>query len=146
MQGDEPWFPHFVLRLISEYVVAIGQTALDHIDAIPRRGYEAFAAENPAFLTLTRSRIVNYHGWHYRSMKFTDYPGYRFLRGLDLNGKAPKRAAGSGLTAESQAITKQLDRRLLGGFVHADDPVACHTTASGSPDEDSTPNARLMIA
>jgi hypothetical protein len=70
---------------VSEYVIEIAQTALDRIDAIPRRCYELFASENPRFMSTTRSRIRSYHNAYYRGvMTLSAYPGYRFVESLGL--------------------------------------------------------------
>jgi hypothetical protein len=93
LTGDEPWLPHFVLQLVGEYVIEICQSILDNIDAIPRTAYEAFAAENPEFMAITRSRVVSYYYLYYvRPRGFVEYPGYRFLSALGLwEGPAARR-------------------------------------------------------
>jgi hypothetical protein len=82
---DEPWVAHFVLQLISEYVIEIYRAVEDHAEHIHRETYQAFAAENPKFMSLVRSRIVSYWKEYYgSSVDFVDYPGYRFLSSLGL--------------------------------------------------------------
>ena len=103
---DVPWAPHFLLLLVSEYVIEIGHHAVEIRDPIPTARYAALAAENPEFLILLRSRIISYWREFYdprrypqgviglygfsRSVPFTAYPGYRFLaaRGLWTGAEA----------------------------------------------------------
>jgi len=82
IRGPESWLPHFVLQLIAEYVVEIGQAAFERIDAIPRQNYIALANENPDFMTLVRRRIVSYS--QELGLTFVDSPGYKFLATLGL--------------------------------------------------------------
>ncbi len=85
LRGDEPWLPLFVLRLVGDYIEPIWERALADIDAVPRRGYLAFAKENPAYMAATRDRIVSYHRYVGRSSRdFIDNPAYRFMEELGL--------------------------------------------------------------
>jgi hypothetical protein len=85
IRGDEPWLPVFVLRLVGEYVEPIRQRALANIDAIPRERYTEFAAENPAFMSLTMDRIVSRHRYLLGFRRdFAANPAYRFMVELDL--------------------------------------------------------------
>lgn len=80
--GSEPWLPVFTLQLIGEYVIEIGKSALDRIDAIPRDVYRDFADENPDFMRVIRNRVVSYSRSYPGA--FVEYPGYLFLRDLGL--------------------------------------------------------------
>ena len=84
VRGDEPWLPHFVLQLISEYVIEIAEAALEQIDAIPVARYQAFAEENDEFMALVRSRVVSYYDAYMRPSRFDSTPAYRFLTSLSL--------------------------------------------------------------
>lgn len=74
----------FVLAVISEYVVEIGKVVADRVDLLSRETYSAFAVENPEFIERTRSRIVTYWDYYYRSMPFEEYPAYRVLSAMGL--------------------------------------------------------------
>jgi hypothetical protein len=98
---DAAWTIPSRLLLVSEYVVEIADRAVAISDPIPASRYQVFAADNPAFMSIIRSRIVSYwscyhrpyrdwydgslgsYGWG-RPMPFIEFPGYRFLahRGL----------------------------------------------------------------
>jgi hypothetical protein len=96
---DVSWAPHLLLSLVSEYVIQIGQRAVAIEDPIPVSRYASFAAANPTFMAVIRSRVVSYWSVYYdpspaprggrlrsssHAVPFDEYPGYRFLaeRGL----------------------------------------------------------------
>jgi hypothetical protein len=104
IEGDEPWLPHFVLLLVGDHVPAIVEVALSRIGSIPRSTYDAFAAENPAFMDLIRARVTSYARWSEPSRAFASTPGYRFLAALDLRDEHTARRL---LEAEGRARAKQ---------------------------------------
>lgn len=98
---DSAWTIPSRLLLVSEYVVEIADRAVAISDPTPPSRYQAFAADNPAFMSMIRSRIVSYWSCYHkpyrdwyngslgsygigRPMPFIEFPGYRFLvaRGL----------------------------------------------------------------
>ena len=107
IRGSDPWLPIFVLRLIGDYVIEIGQTALDHIDAIPSEIYAGFADENPDFMDQIRDRVVSYRAMY--RVPIDDYPGFRFLEALGLwTGRQMKRHAARARSAARQRGLEQM--------------------------------------
>ncbi|MBB4917762.1 hypothetical protein [Streptosporangium saharense] len=87
---DADWGVPFVVTLVGEYVIEIvdvirmGLTELDTPGTWQRQRYGHFAADNPAFMTLTRQRAASYwscyHRW--RFPKLSHYPGAQVLASL----------------------------------------------------------------
>jgi hypothetical protein len=56
-----------------------------YIDRIRSSAYHRFAADNPAFIELTRQRIANYWNCYYRSphSQLRDYAAHQVVEVLD---------------------------------------------------------------
>ncbi len=81
---DHVWIPPFVVLLLGEYVVQIGQVIAERVSGLPRQTYIDFARVNPDFMRLTRSRVVSYWWEYYSSVPLREYPGYRSLQDLGM--------------------------------------------------------------
>lgn len=87
---DADWGVPFVITLVGEYVIEIvdviraGLTELDTLGTWQRQRYGRFAADNPAFMTLTWQRTASYWSCHHRWKypKFSHYPGAQVLASL----------------------------------------------------------------
>jgi hypothetical protein len=81
-----PWVPPCVLQLVGEYVVEIIETIAKQIEELDLALCSEFAEENPAFISVTRSRVISYWDCYYRWRypKLRDYPGYRVMSTLNL--------------------------------------------------------------
>jgi hypothetical protein len=102
IESEEAWVVPYVLRLVGEYVVEILEvidTRLrDLLDrsSLLRQRYADFVEANPAFIDLTRQRVVSYWNCYYRNRwpralrlnpNYTDYPGFRLMELIrDLGG------------------------------------------------------------
>jgi hypothetical protein len=103
---DVGWTLPFVLLLVSDYVFEIAARALAFDDPTSPSAWQAFAAENPAFMRFVRQHVISHWSEHSRPwypnpllreqakfhVPFRDYPGYQFLavRGL-WNDRAARR-------------------------------------------------------
>jgi hypothetical protein len=83
---DEPWVVPFVVQLAGEYVVQIIEHMCENVDLMPLDRYRQFAADNPAFIDLTKARAISYWDCYYRREfpQFGDYPAFQFLNALGL--------------------------------------------------------------
>jgi hypothetical protein len=90
IQRTDPWVPPFVVRLIGEYVIEIlhdireGLGELEIEGSPQQRQYGLFAALNPAFIDVTRRRVVSYWNCYYRQ-RYPDraeYPGSVLISSL----------------------------------------------------------------
>ncbi len=84
LYADHPWVPVFVLQLLGEYVVQIGQTIARHVATLPQETYRTFAHANPEYMSALRSRVVSYWSEYYRATPLREYAGYRALDELGL--------------------------------------------------------------
>lgn len=83
LSADEAWVAPFVVQLLGEYLLEILQV-LGRND-LRRPSIVAFAAENPAFMFLTRQRAISYWNCYHqhRFPKRRDYPAIRMLDALE---------------------------------------------------------------
>ena len=81
---DAGWIAPYVVQLIGEYVIEILRVIEANMDVLEREIYQSFVAQNPAFLTLTRQRVISYWNEYHRRQtpRFEDYVGHRLLRAL----------------------------------------------------------------
>jgi hypothetical protein len=84
LEADHPWIPVFVLQLLGEYVIQIGQTIANRVATLPQETYRTFAHANPDYMSALRSRIVSYWSEYYRGTPLSTYAGYRALEELGL--------------------------------------------------------------
>ena len=79
LSSREGWASPFVMRPVGEYVLPIVQDIQKAVatDSGEREALGRFAAENPAFVELTRQRAISYWNEYYRREypRSTDYPG-----------------------------------------------------------------------
>jgi hypothetical protein len=83
---DEPWVAPYLVQLLGEYVVEITRAIVES-QGVAKRHFAAFAGENPAFVALTRTRVISYwnayqrrHGE--RCRRLAEWPELRFVDGL----------------------------------------------------------------
>jgi hypothetical protein len=81
---DHAWIPPFVILLLGEYVVQVGQLIADRVADLPRQTYIDFARANPAFMRVVRSRVVSYWWGYYGHVPLREYAGYRALHDLGI--------------------------------------------------------------
>jgi hypothetical protein len=81
--GDA-WVPPFVVQLAGEYVLEIVQLLASHLEQLRLESYRSFVAQNPAFMALTRQRMVSYWDCYYRRdySQLVEYPGHHVLEAL----------------------------------------------------------------
>jgi hypothetical protein len=86
LSSSHPWVAPFIFALVGEYVVEIIQLIEQQATALAKAHLSRFATDNPEFAALTRKRVVSYWAYYYRRRfsRFSDYPGYRLLKSLDL--------------------------------------------------------------
>jgi hypothetical protein len=88
LSSREGWLSPFVMRLVGEYVLPIVQDIQKAVAADPgeREALARFAAENPAFLELTRQRAISYWNEYYRREypRPADYPGLATIVALQM--------------------------------------------------------------
>jgi hypothetical protein len=94
VEVDRAWIVPFVVQLLGEYVVQIGEVVLQRLDRLQPETYQRFAAANDSFMRLTRSHIVSYWNCYYRGhFRLPDYPPVRVLMELGLwKGREGRRA------------------------------------------------------
>ena len=76
----------FVFQLLGEYVVQIIDVINDNLNERMIENMKMLAEENPAYLQLTKQRIMSYWSCYYRSYssKKEDYVGFKVLNKLNL--------------------------------------------------------------
>lgn len=91
LEADETWTVPFVVQLCGEYVVEIGQDALDFITHILpfhsalKEQYIRFAQDNPEFMLLTKQRALSYWNDDYRGkLRREEYPQLAALEAIAL--------------------------------------------------------------
>lgn len=91
LSSDEAWAAPFVVQLLGEYVLEILQVLDRGRNDLVRPAFAGFVAENPAFMILTRQRVVSYWNCYYRHRfpKRPDYPGFRALAVLESGHAEP---------------------------------------------------------
>lgn len=79
IHSTEFFVPPFVVQLLGEYVIEMQQFLAEHIDRFKEEPYATFVAENPAFMELTRKRIISYWDCYYRRVtrNYRDFVGYK---------------------------------------------------------------------
>ena len=79
------WVPPFVIQLLGEYVAEIHLAIRQHIDGLGGETYRRFVAENPAFIELTRQRVVSYWNCYYRTScsQLRDHVAHQVIEVLD---------------------------------------------------------------
>jgi hypothetical protein len=75
----EPWAVPFIVRLVGEYVIEIIEQIDEAFGGLSVEGLGAFVADNPAFIQLTRARVVSYWDCYYRTVPREDYVGFRLM-------------------------------------------------------------------
>ncbi len=77
--SSERFVPPFVIQLLGEYVIEIQQVLAENIDSLRKEPYLSFVAENPAFMELTRKRIISYWDCYHRRVTrhYRDFVGYK---------------------------------------------------------------------
>ncbi len=85
MASAPDWAPAYVVPPIGEHVVEIAEQIDGALVGADASAYRAFVRANPAFMTLTRQRVVSYWAcyWRARWPDRADYPGARALARLD---------------------------------------------------------------
>lgn len=85
LSSDEAWAAPFVVQLLGEYVLEILQVLDRGRSDLVRPTFAGFVSENPAFMILTRQRVVSYWSCYHRHRfpKRRDYPGFRALAALE---------------------------------------------------------------
>ena len=84
LSSDHAWVPPFAVQLAGEYVLQIVQLVASHSARLGLEPYRSFVAQNPAFMAVTRQRMVSYWDCYYRRdyPDFAAYPGSRVLEAL----------------------------------------------------------------
>jgi hypothetical protein len=95
---DRAWIVPFVIQLLGEYVVEIGESILKRLDELQAEPYLRFAAANESFMRLTRDHIVSYWARYNRAKyRLPAYPPVRVLMELGLwNGREGRRRLARG--------------------------------------------------
>ena len=77
LPAQETWVVPFVLQFAGEYVLGLVELLRAHLRHGVPEHYQAFVAENPEFLELTRQRATSYWDCYHRGAypKKADYPG-----------------------------------------------------------------------
>ncbi|CAN5383344.1 hypothetical protein BH10PSE3_BH10PSE3_37490 [soil metagenome] len=87
----ETWTFPFVIELMGEYVVEILQQIEDGFEHLNLEACTHFLTDNPAFLALTRQRVMSYWDCYYRAISRQDYVGFRLIRRLEALAPPPSR-------------------------------------------------------
>lgn len=85
IKSNEYWISPFVFQLLGEYVIQILDIVEQNLSPILVKNLSNFAAENPEFYNLTKSRVISYWNEYYRNTfpKIEDYVGYRILSKIE---------------------------------------------------------------
>lgn len=80
------WVPPFVLQLLGEYVIEIQRLIASNIACLRQPSYARFIGENPAFVALTRRRVISYWSCYFRTANagIEDHVGYRVMADLGI--------------------------------------------------------------
>lgn len=104
VSAEQHWVVPYVIAALGDYVVEIahevaaGLSAMDDPSSWQYTAYRDFAAQNSAFLELTRQRAASYWGLHYSSTyagteaAVTSRPVYPAFQVLDKLGKSYSRS------------------------------------------------------
>lgn len=83
MTAAPAWAPAYIVPLVGEYVVEIIEQIEAALTEREASTYGAFVEANPAFMTLTRQRVVSYWNCYWRGRwRQEGYPGARVLARL----------------------------------------------------------------
>jgi hypothetical protein len=104
------WVAPYIVRLAGEYVIEITRIIQASLSQLTVPGsaqhatYGRFAAQNPAFIELTRARAVSYWNEHYRRQypSLASYPARKILTDLKAAGYAYAAAHPDDLSPASQ--------------------------------------------
>jgi hypothetical protein len=85
----------FVLQLLGEYVVEIGEEIVGHLDRLPIKQYQSFAEENDEYLGRLQAKLVSYYVCYYRRRyPLTQYPPFIALQEMGVwHRRIPQRLA-----------------------------------------------------
>jgi hypothetical protein len=85
---NEDWSIPFVVQLVGEYVVEILDQVEGSFGLIDLAVVGGFVRDNPAFLQLTRQRVVSYWDCYYRRrFRREDYVGFRLIERFQEAGE-----------------------------------------------------------
>jgi hypothetical protein len=80
---NHDWIPPFVVQLVGEYVVEIIRVIQQNSVKLDAQLYRRFLTDNPAFLAITKQRVVSYWDCYHRWQRREDYPGFQVLAMFD---------------------------------------------------------------
>jgi hypothetical protein len=82
ISSSADWVPPFVVQLLGEYVVEVHRVIEPNVDGLGQ-SYVRFVAENPAFMQLTRQRVISYWDCYFRgATRIQDHVAFRILEAL----------------------------------------------------------------
>jgi hypothetical protein len=78
-----PWIPPFVIQLVGEYVIEILNVIQKNLHNLDAPLYRQFLAENGAFFSTTKQRVMSYWDCYHREYHKEDYVGLQIIRFFD---------------------------------------------------------------
>jgi hypothetical protein len=95
LRTPHPWTVPFVVQLVGEYVLEILNVIDARLADIDTTAYGAFLVENPAYVELTRARVLSYWSAYFRPRypQRESHVGFRLLATFDRACAAQRRNA-----------------------------------------------------
>ena len=87
--SNHEWIPPFIVQLVGEYVIEILQVIRRNVHELDPEPYGRFLKDNPAFLRLTKQRVMSYWQCYHRGrwQRKEDYDGFQIMEILDRFAK-----------------------------------------------------------